>query len=264
MVEGTCFIDGCGLPTRTHGWCNSHYQRWYRTGDAEYKAPPRVIAACSEEGCDRPVSGRGWCRSHYARWWRGTKHGQAVRRKHVAQKKSCSFDGCTGSAGRDGLCQAHGKQHKKGKSLAPLQRRTDPTARDEEGRKLCGTCRLWLPERNFTRSVSRADGFAALCSQCNTSKRLQRKFGITLDHYEHLLAQQEGGCAVCGKSEKDNGRRLAVDHDHACCPGQFTCGRCLRGLLCSSCNLHLGAIGDSIKHIESMAAYLRSAQVRSG
>lgn len=28
-----CKIDGCGKPSRTRGWCNKHWLRWYRHGD---------------------------------------------------------------------------------------------------------------------------------------------------------------------------------------------------------------------------------------
>ncbi len=46
--------------------------------------------------------------------------------------------------------------------------------------------------------------------------------GITDDGYAAMLAEQGGGCAICGSTPKT--RRLHVDHDHAS-------GR-VRGLLC--------------------------------
>jgi len=30
----TCKVHGCGRPVVGHGWCNVHYQRWLRLGDA--------------------------------------------------------------------------------------------------------------------------------------------------------------------------------------------------------------------------------------
>lgn len=32
MTDGTCSIKGCTRPPSGHGWCKSHYGRWYRTG----------------------------------------------------------------------------------------------------------------------------------------------------------------------------------------------------------------------------------------
>ena len=60
------------------------------------------------------------------------------------------------------------------------------------------------------------------------------KYGITVEQYDEMLAQQNGVCAIC-KLVSTRGK-LFVDHDHACCPGQKAGGKCVRGLLCSSCN----------------------------
>jgi hypothetical protein len=37
----------------------------------------------------------------------------------------------------------------------------------------------------------------------------------------------------------DGLRPFCVDHDHTCCPGEYTCGKCVRGLLCDDCNKKL-------------------------
>lgn len=59
-----------------------------------------------------------------------------------------------------------------------------------------------------------------------------------------MLTAQDGVCGFCGKPETtvQNGKivALAVDHDHSCCPGKQSCGRCVRGLLCHLCNLAIG------------------------
>jgi hypothetical protein len=83
-------------------------------------------------------------------------------------------------------------------------------------------------------------------------------FGITGSTYRELLAVQNGVCAVCGRPPRKGGRRLAVDHDHTCCPGPTSCGKCVRGLLCWSCNKFLHHIGDDVDRIESAADYLRN------
>ena len=61
--------------------------------------------------------------------------------------------------------------------------------------------------------------------------RYRRKYGITVERYEALLAEQNGLCAICNSPAK-NGRRLSVDHDHETNE--------VRGLLCVSCNTGVG------------------------
>lgn len=67
-----------------------------------------------------------------------------------------------------------------------------------------------------------------------------RKFNLTRAGYQALLEEQGGCCAICLRPPKKN--RLAIDHDHACCPGSGSCGHCIRGLLCAGCNVQLGAV----------------------
>lgn len=65
--------------------------------------------------------------------------------------------------------------------------------------------------------------------------RLRRKYGITAEDYDRMLAAQGGGCAICGKQpeeQKRYGKYLHVDHCHET-------GR-IRGLLCDQHNLLIG------------------------
>jgi hypothetical protein len=73
--------------------------------------------------------------------------------------------------------------------------------------------------------------------------KLKSLYGMTVEQYDAMLEAQGGGCAVCGGGTQD-GRRLHVDHDHGCCPGRRSCGRCIRGILCRACNLMLGNAND--------------------
>lgn len=60
--------------------------------------------------------------------------------------------------------------------------------------------------------------------------------------YRQLRDEQGGVCALCQLANIRQGAAvpLSVDHDHACCPGSYSCGRCVRGLVCQPCNSALG------------------------
>lgn len=81
-----------------------------------------------------------------------------------------------------------------------------------------------------------------------------RKYGISIERYEQMLAEQNGACAICGSP--DNGDkptdRFHVDHCH-------TTG-IVRGLLCLSCNHGLGKFKDSVESLRSAIRYLESVQ----
>lgn len=82
-------------------------------------------------------------------------------------------------------------------------------------------------------------------------------YKMSREDYEARLAKQNGGCAICGGQNTEH-KKLAIDHDHACCPGQKkSCGKCVRGLLCSRCNHMLGHAKDNIKILEYAILYLK-------
>jgi hypothetical protein len=64
---------------------------------------------------------------------------------------------------------------------------------------------------------------------------LRRKFGITPEVYDRMLAEQGGRCAIC-KRRPTKGVSLHVDHEHRT--------KRVRGLLCFRCNNALGDFGD--------------------
>lgn len=69
-----------------------------------------------------------------------------------------------------------------------------------------------------------------------TSNHSAYSIRIGKTNYNELFKQfsdlQNGCCAICGKTEEAEGRRLALDHDHET--------GVVRGLLCLSCNQALG------------------------
>lgn len=88
-----------------------------------------------------------------------------------------------------------------------------------------------------------------------------RRFGMTPGGFRALLASQSGCCAACGSSDPGTSYgQFGIDHDHSCCPGKRSCGKCVRGLLCNGCNTALAHIKDDVTRLRALIAYLeRSA-----
>lgn len=110
--------------------------------------------------------------------------------------------------------------------------------------QICSKCKIEQDLENFTKSKYSASGYRPMCRQCrNTHRTVIRK---THKHYKEMLKAQGNGCALCGKSEAENGQRLAIDHNHTT--------HQVRALLCRNCNTGIGAFKENeelmIKAIE--------------
>ena len=89
---------------------------------------------------------------------------------------------------------------------------------------------------------------------------LKRFYGFTPEQYERLFAEQGGVCAICKRKPHaldSRRKRLCIDHNHACCSGVKTCGKCVRGLICGVCNSTIGFVNDSIECLQSAIDYLK-------
>lgn len=76
---------------------------------------------------------------------------------------------------------------------------------------------------------------------------LRQKYGLTVDDYDRMLAEQAGGCAICGRAPRED-ISLHVDHDEAT--------GAIRALLCFSCNNLLGDVRDDASLLRAAADYL--------
>lgn len=81
--------------------------------------------------------------------------------------------------------------------------------------------------------------------------------GLSVEEYNKLLNKQNGVCAICSKPPESN-RRFSVDHNHKCCPGKKSCGKCIRGLLCDNCNHMLGLGKDSPEIFTKAIEYIKA------
>jgi recombination endonuclease VII len=89
-----------------------------------------------------------------------------------------------------------------------------------------------------------------------------RAFGKTPEWYNEQFERQKGLCAICQLPEVEvhprtgNIQRLSVDHNHTCCPGARSCGKCVRGLICAKCNQCLHQVEEVSGWCEKALAYL--------
>jgi ribosomal protein L33 len=86
---------------------------------------------------------------------------------------------------------------------------------------------------------------------------LKRLYNITQEQFNELLEAQDNRCAICSIHKDELDRRMSVDHDHGCCPGMETCGKCIRGLLCGVCNMSMGGFKDDVVLMNKAIDYLR-------
>jgi len=84
-------------------------------------------------------------------------------------------------------------------------------------------------------------------------------YGLSEKKYQEILGSQNGVC-VCGKPFDQNHHKPCVDHDHKCCPGDRSCGKCVRGILGKSCNIILGYVEDSVDRLALLVEYFRRKQ----
>lgn len=84
--------------------------------------------------------------------------------------------------------------------------------------------------------------------------RIEKQYGITQAEYLSIVERQGGRCPVCLRLLDDV--TVHIDHDHSCCPGGGSCGRCVRGLLCQRCNQSIGLLGDDAATAARASEYL--------
>ena len=137
----------------------------------------------------------------------------------------------------------------------------------KRGERWCSNCKRWKTTEEFSSSTKKSK--YAVCKQYHREQMRERyqkdpvkgrrqvnertykeKYGITMEEFEVMKAEQDGVCAICGTKGK---KELSVDHDHE--TGM------VRGLLCSGgCNPGLGYFKDNPELLRAAAEYLEARQ----
>jgi hypothetical protein len=147
--------------------------------------------------------------------------------------------------------------------------------------KTCSVCKVSKNLDEFHRHIRMADGRHPRCKTCanayckarstdpavlerrrlwrerNQDKvkaltrrsDLKQRYGITVTVYAVMLAEQDGRCAACRRTDPGKGRRFFdVDHDHST--------GAVRGLLCHPCNKAIGFAQDDPAVLRALAEFL--------
>lgn len=135
--------------------------------------------------------------------------------------------------------------------------------------KQCHKCNDVKPLDQFYRQQGCKNGIRGSCKSCRSSDRKSwaasprgklnvknrnlKQYGITVEQYNNMHAEQDGKCAICNNPSANN-RLLGLDHCH-------TTGQ-IRKLLCMECNTGLGKFKDSRPLLQKALNYLEVCEAK--
>lgn len=144
--------------------------------------------------------------------------------------------------------------------------------KNTKDRKYCPKCDKFWSRDNFYKNKAAADGLTGYCKECDKKKNKERKdakseyysdmnkmykrlriYGLTKDQFEKIMKDQEWKCLICKENLTET---FNIDHDHSCCEGRYSCGKCVRGILCGHCNRGLGFFKDNVEFLKDAVEYL--------
>ena len=165
---------------------------------------------------------------------------------------------------------------------------------------ICNKCQLSKEDIEFYKDSGKKSGYRQPCKKCVPSRKdyhtkwrinnpdkmkkiqnkrnkvrrenpdqqrdyaLKRNYNISLEQYNNLLKEQSNKCKICKRTPEITGKTFAVDHDHKCCSERSrSCGLCIRGLLCVTCNQALGMFLDSEEILDNAIDYLKNSRLNA-
>ena len=138
------------------------------------------------------------------------------------------------------------------------------------GMKKCKKCLIEQPIENFTSNKQNRDNLQTSCKFCLSAYKkerrstpeqkeknklygIKRNYGLSPEVYYEMIAR---GCDSCGSY-----KGIAIDHDHSCCNGRTSCGKCVRGVLCRRCNTIEGMLKNNIECLYGLIKYMEKHNI---
>lgn len=161
---------------------------------------------------------------------------QCGRHKTAAGRSAC-LEGCT--------CKRHGRP----KREVPIE--------EKRSRDRVNAQRSREKDREPSREAARKWGAK------NPNYGVEYRYGMNQEQWNRMFSAQGGLCYLCAEPlDVATPRKVHVDHDHACCRGERSCGTCVRGLACFSCNVGIAKFGESPDRLRRVADNLEMANRR--
>lgn len=193
---------------------------------------------CSYTPCDRQARRKGLCEGHGKQKRRGKELTPLKARRKV---RLCRFPDCGLEHEAKGYCHTHYQQRKTGRELSPI--------RDynhwEDGYKVCPRCGENKHKDSYGNHAGLTNDKQSYCRECRKWLGIQTRYNLTREEWEGILSFQGNRCGVCGEDDSGSVYGFYVDHDHSCCSGRESCGKCLRGIICHGCNLRVDRKNDA-------------------
>lgn len=217
------------------------------------KKVPRSVSECGFAGCDRAHEAKGYCQGHYRQFMAGNPL-QPIRTRNLPKNEveceRCGHVFYPRISDHRNRCAHCRSRFKTDLALTREKSRTAP-----EGKRWCRGCERYRSSKFFPSSEARCKP----CLKAHTAdRRAQKVYSLLPGQYMELYRHQGGKCWLCRRATGAR-KSLSVDHDHSCCPGETSCGKCVRGLLCGGCNYKvLGHARDDIDFFKRCIDYLTS------
>lgn len=231
------FCSHCNeKPVFARGICQACYYRLRRTGQLTRRNAQNLGLTCRADGCDKPALAKGFCLHHYEHQRHPLNHSWRLLRSRYPGDYPAVWDRFE-------------------VFLADVGERPSPK---HQLRRL-DVSQPWSADNaRWAAPITRYPDYYSpeKRSAYSRAHNLARKFNLTPDDYDALLAKQGGVCAICAQVEthkypSGKPKDLAVDHDHIT-------GK-VRGLLCFNCNQGVGRFQNSPERLRCAAAYLEGA-----